>query len=59
MNRAVALIAVSLSLLGGTSPATSQELAPPEAALARWVDAHADEATALLEKFGPSILARP
>lgn len=52
MNRTVVLTAVSLTFLGGATPVASQRpLTPPEAALARWVDAHSDEATALLERL--------
>lgn len=51
MKRAAACTALALCLFGGAAPLASQELASPEAALARWVDAHADEANALLERL--------
>jgi glutamate carboxypeptidase len=41
---------LALSLLTAV-PATAQQLSPREADLVAWVDAHADEATALLERL--------
>lgn len=46
------ILCLALTLLAAVAPpAPAQQLTPEEARLAAWVDAHADEATALLERL--------
>ena len=45
------VVRVGLAVLLLAAPASAQQLSPEERALAAWVDTHADDATALLERL--------